>query len=634
MTIVQQTHLKPLGLRSSALILFAAPLLSVNGFAETSSNGAIEQITVTAHRTAITAVPQVRVIDRDNLDERGRSVGPDALATLPGLAISRSGAFGSQTQIRVRGSEANHLQVLVDGIEVNDPAIGSEYNFGNLNLAGVERIEFAPGAQSALWGSDAVSGVLNLITTPTQQRRELAVTGGSFNTWQAQGQLADRYESGYYSLSGSFYDTDGTNNALTGSEEDGFTSTNLHFSQGFTGEVISTALVLRYNDNEFDTDPAPFPISVPVDGDQRTDHREVAAKLEVSAQLLDGRWQPSLSLTYLDTNNDNRVDGQIIDQVNGERLRLSWKNHWQINDSQLLTAIIEREEEEFEQTGSVSFFGDPNQTQDGATNSISVEHVGRWGNWQTAISARFDSNDDFANSVSYRLAARYQIADAWQAFGSVATGTKNPSFFERFGFTPATFVGNSSLDPETNAQLSVGLRFQNALGQAEITLFADQLQDEINGFVATATPGIFTATNINDDSDRRGLELQASTRIGAFDLSGSYTYLDSEDPNGQTELRRPEHSGHLQLGYGFAAERGYLQIGSIFTGEQLDTDFRTFTQVALDNYSRVHLSARYALSDNVVIKARVENALDDDNEDVFMFRAPERAAFVTLQVQL
>lgn len=622
-------------------LTLTTPILAAQSLADPNltnsapeSNQRIEEITVTAHRTPIAAVPTVEVIQQQAIKQRGRSFGPDVLATLPGLAISRNGAFGSQAQIRVRGAEANHLQVLVDGIEVNDPAIGSEYNFGNLNLAGIERIEYAPGAQSSLWGSDAVAGVLNLVSTPSRQRRELAITGGSFDTWQGQFQFADVSEGSYYSLAGSYYDTDGTNNALTGSEDDGFTSSNLHFTHGITGERFTTQFVLRYGDAKFDTDPAPFPISVPIDGDQRTDHQELAAKFEISANRNARLWQPSLALTFLDTANDNRVNGTLTDTVDGQRLKLAFKNHWQLSERQLWTAILEHEEEKFSQTGTPSFFGDPNQSQDGTTNSLSVEHVGRWGSLRTAASARFDSNDDFEDAFSYRLAARYKIQDNLEAFAAVGTGIKNPSFYERFGFTTGNFRGNADLDPEQNQHASIGLKFESSIHRVQLTLFKDVLKDEINGFSFTTTPGVFTAINLNDDSDRQGAELQGSTQLAGFDISAGYTYLDAEDPNGQIELRRPEHSGHLQLGHAFAGERGYLQVGSIFTGEQVDTDFRSFSPVTLDNYNRVHLNASYAVTNNLVVKVRVENALDDETEDVFMFRPPKRALYFTLQANL
>ncbi|MCZ6855960.1 MAG: TonB-dependent receptor plug domain-containing protein, partial [Gammaproteobacteria bacterium] len=321
----------------------------------------IEEITVTAHRMPTASVPRIEILEREAIEQRGRSVGPDVLATLPGLAISRTGAFGGVTQIRVRGAEANHLQVLIDGIEVNDPAIGSEYAFAHLNLTGVERIEFLPGAQSALWGSDAVAGVLNLLTRPLGKRREMTITGGSFDTLQTRFQFANSTENGYYSLAASRYETDGTNISLTGTEDDGYDNTMFHFNGGLTGEKYGVQLVVRRTDSETETDPAPFPVSVPVDGDNRTDLKQTAAKLEVSADFMEGRWLQSLSVSYLKTENDNRMIGLVTDEVDGKRLKFGIKQHFRLNEHQTFTAILEREEEKFTQRGTPSFFGDPNQ---------------------------------------------------------------------------------------------------------------------------------------------------------------------------------------------------------------------------------------------------------------------------------
>ena len=605
------------------------------GNAQTDASGDdIDTLTVTAHRISTTAVPKIDLIDAQQIERRGRYNGPDSLEVLPGFAISRNGAFGSQAQVRVRGSEANHLQVLVDGIEVNDPAIGSEYDFAHLNLVGVQSLEFLPGAQSALWGSDAVAGVLQLRTTPQRQVRHVEAGGGSFGTRQARAHLADKLDNGHYSLALSTYDTDGTNTALSGGEEDGYDNQHVHLNTGFDHGRWTTEFVLRYTDSQSEFDPAPFPAFVPADGDRRFDHEELAGKIEVGTELLEGRWQPSLSLTYLETDNANRSDGVETDTTAGERLRVTLQQHFELNPQHAVTAVLEHEEEAFRQTGTASIFGDPNQRQDVSTQSIAVEHIGRFGALSTAASVRFDSNDDFDDAVSYRVAARYRVNESLEAFAAAGIAIKNPSFFERFGFTPDTFIGNPDLEPERNRHLSAGVTWGNADWRISATYFNDQLQDEINGFVFDAASGGFTADNIDEDSDRQGVELQARGRLGPLDVSAGYTYLDAEDPNGVREVRRPEHSGHIQIGANFAQDKGYVQVGSTFVGEQTDTDFGTFTTVDLDAYSRVHVNARYRLTPALEVSGRIENAFDDDTIDVFGFRAPKRGAFVTLTASL
>ena len=618
---------------SAALTVSAIAALAANA-AHADDDQSIDTLTVTAHRIKTSAVPKLDRIEQQAIERRGRYNGPDVLEVLPGFAVSRNGAFGSQAQVRVRGSEANHLQVLVDGIEMNDPAIGSEYDFAHLNLVGVQTIEFLPGAQSALFGSDAVAGVLNLRTVPNERTRRVEVGGGSFDTWQARAHLADRLAQGHYSLALSSYDTEGTNTATTGDEKDGYENRHAHFNGGFNRGVWRSNLVLRYTDTEAEFDPAPFPISVPVDGDERFDHEEFAAKVEIGADLLDGRWQPQLSVSYLDTDNETRTDGRIVNTTGGKRLRFALQHHFRLSERHAVTGILEHEEEEFAQTGAPSFFGNPNQTQDIAAQSVALEHIGRFGDLSTAISARYDDNDDFDAAISYRVAARYRLNQRAEVYAAAGTSIKNPTFYERFGFTPDTFVGNPDLDPEENRHLSAGVAWTGTRWSASATYFNDKLRDEIDGFVFDPGSGGFTAQNIDDDSKREGVELQATARLGSVDLSGGYTYLDAQDRDGVDELRRPRHSGHLQLGRGFAGDRGYLQVGGVFVGEQIDTDFRSFTPVALDAYSRVHLTLDYELTRNLRIGGRLENALDEETEDLFMFRAPGRAAFLTLAAEI
>ena len=618
-------------LAAFGVAITVAMTLSTTAFSATED---VDTLTVTAHRIATIAVPKVDRIDAAQIERRDHFIGPDVLETLPGFAVSRNGAFGSQAQIRVRGAEANHLQVLVDGIEINDPAIGSEYDFAHLNLAGVEAIEFLPGAQSALWGSDALAGVLNLRTTPQARERSISVTGGSFDTWQARARLADVLERGHYALALSSYDTDGTNTAFTGDEDDGYENQHAHFNGGIEQGVWRGELVLRYTDTRGEFDPTPFPGFVPVDGDQRFDHEEFASKIAIGAELLDGRWQPELAVTYLETDNENRANGAVTSTTAGKRVRISLQHHFEINAQHAITGILEHEAEDFEQTGTASIFGDPNQTQEISAQSVALEHIGRFGALSTAVSARFDSNDDFDDAFSFRLAGRYRIDEQWQAFAALGTAIKNPSFFERFGFTPDTFIGNPDLQPECNRHWSLGVSWLGEQWSVTATYFNDQLQDEINGFVFDAAGGGFTADNIDADSDRQGVELQATGQLGALDISAGYTYLDAEDPSGIREQRRPRHSGHAQIGWAFAADKGYLQIGGTFVGAQLDTDFGTFSPVELDAYNRVHASASYQLTPALRIRARVENLLDEETTDVFGFRAPKRGGFVTLSAQL
>ena len=174
-------------------MLIAAPA-AMAAEQKTAPSTQIETVTVIAHRmpTADNVLPiQFQV------PSTGPAIGADALRRLPSLAISQSGSLGSVTQVRIRGSEANHLLVLMDGVDLTDPATDGSYNFANLTLNGADHLELLAGAHSAIWGSDAVAGVLNISTTPRERARRLDVEAGAFDTRHAHVQLADRTEEHY-----------------------------------------------------------------------------------------------------------------------------------------------------------------------------------------------------------------------------------------------------------------------------------------------------------------------------------------------------------------------------------------------------------------------------------------------------
>ena len=176
--------------RNGFLIAVVA-LVPVSALA--ASEDEIEQILVSASRIGVVD-QRVHVLDEADVDSAGFH--PTDLPTLvPGFALSTAGPRGALSQARVRGAEANHLLVMIDGIQVNDPAAGSEFDFGSLDLAAIERVEFLAGPQSAVWGSDAIAGVLHIDTTPRVDDRRLRVGYGSHHTTDADitfAQVAER----------------------------------------------------------------------------------------------------------------------------------------------------------------------------------------------------------------------------------------------------------------------------------------------------------------------------------------------------------------------------------------------------------------------------------------------------------
>ncbi len=618
----------PLPVLALAGLIYAVP---ANAAEDTQQD--LETIVVTAHRipTSDPVLP-VEVIRF----EHHSPVGVEVLRQLPNFAISQAGSMGGLTQVRVRGSEANHTLVLIDGVEANDPATGSEYNFAHLLPFASNHIEFLPGAQSAMWGSDALAGVINLSTEPTHRIRTLGIEAGSFGTQVANLQLADRTKRYYYNLAVLDYTTEGTNTSRSGSEEDGYDHTSWHVSGGWVADRWRLRAMLRDTRTETEFDPLSFATFLPVDGDNDGEHDETLAStsLEMSGQ----RWFQQLQLSYLTTENTAFADGARLSVTEGERVKATYNGSFSFNAIAELQLLVEYEKEQFDQSGAASFFGDPNQSQEIDTTSAGLEYLGRAGDFAWSASLRHDDNSNFDDATSYRLALSYAFRNASTFWANYGTGIKNPSFVERFGFTPNTFIGNESLEPEINQHLSIGLKqslsFSEVKAELGVTLFRDRLEDEINGFFFDPSTFRFTAVNQPGESKRDGAELTLRARRGNNTVSLSWGVVNAEEDDGSTEIRRPHHSGNVQITH--QRERFAIHLAAYYVDDQDDLDFVSFpaTRVKLDAYTLIRAHVSFALTDNFEVSVRLENLLDEEYEDLLGFRTPGRAAYLRLKLSL
>ena len=637
--------------RGGARTLVACAPLFASLFASLANAAAEapERITVLATRTGTpvdVAPAPVEIIDEQAIDARQSGVPADLLRGAPGFSVSRSGGIGAVTEVRLRGAEANHLLVLVDGIDINDPALGSSVDFANLDMIGMTRVEILPGAQSALWGSDALAGVMNFETTPAPgaSERNVWVEGGSHDTMRESIRLARHDDAWYYAFDARHTETAGTNIATTGGEDDGYRNTTVHLNTGYTGERGSLQLVARGVKAQSEYDPTPFPNFVPVDGNLELDVHQRLFGLFGAFDQTD-RLTQRLAFRHYDSRNDNLTEGIRDGSSDGDKNQFTYQGDYAFAwgpTSQLLTWAYEYTREGFNQRGQASAFGDPNQDQHMDTNSAIGEWVIDWNGASASLSARHDANSDFQGSNDYRIALRIPLARPGSTlFLSAGTGTKDPTFVERFGFTPDTFVGNSNLRPERSRSTTVAL--DQAIGERasiRVSYFHDKLEDEIDGFVFDATAGGFTAINANGDSHRQGVEFSLTAQLlDTLHARFDYTYLDATQPGAvhqEDELRRPHSTGRIVLDYVPLPDRLSFELGAAYVGTHEDDDFSTFParRVSLDGYTLIHCTARVRIGDRVELTGRLENASDEHYQDVFGYATPGRQGYVGINVRL
>ena len=585
----------------------------------------IEEVIVTASR--IGRVDQNLTV----WDERELALptlhAADRLRELPGLAVA-GGSRGSLTQARLRGAEANHLLVLVDGVPVNDLATGGAFNFGMLDLTGLRRLELLSGPQSAVWGSTALAGVLHLLTTPAPAGNRLALTGGSHGTARADATLSRAAGPARVALSLGRVASDGTNTALRGDERDGFANTTAHLRTSVANRGWVFSSTARWTDAEAEYDPTPPPRFAPQDGDRRSDSR---ALLLLGRARYAGfeRFEPWVEVATLRTRLADVADGATTGTFAGRRDTATFAGNWR-HGRQGFNLTAEAKSERFAQTGTPTFYGDPNQRQHTRTFGIAAEYQAQLERAAFSASVRRDFNTAFRHATTYRLGVTSTGNPRW--FANIGRGVKNPTFVERFGYTPDTFHGNPDLLPESARGVEAGVILAGRRGDVSLTAFESRLRDEIDGFVFDSASGAFTARNRLGKSRRSGAELAFNAQFGRVRLRANTSLTRARDDEGQVETRRPRHlaavSARLRL-----TGRAEIGVGVSHAGAAEDQDFSTYParRVRLPGYRLLRADANFALADDWRLRLMVDNALDAPHSAVFGYRGPGRSALVRVE---
>ena len=563
----------------------------------------------------------------------------DALRRIPGIAVGRSGPLGSLTEIRIRGAEANHALLRIDGIEVGDPATGAP-DFDHLLAPYIDRVTVLRGPQSALWGSHALAGAIDVRTR--RGAGPAAVEGfveGGANAGAAAGfRLGAGDERRDYALSVTGLRSDGVNAARAGGERDGYRNLSASFVGGLRGGEaleIDAALRLTRFGSEYDT--ADFASGLLVDADRETRGQDVQGRVGAAFPLFDGLVEQKFEAAFADAERENSADRAPVSRSEGDRLTLGAQSHLAFRSGQggaehALTAAWERERTRAEAAGFTAF--DRSIVEDAL---IGEYRLGIGDRVFLSGAVRHDDNDLFADATTWRTTAAVLVPDpGLRLHASWGTGVTDPSFWEMFGSDP-DFQGNPALRPERSRGWDFGaeLPLFDGRGAVDATWFQATLEDEIvQSFVQRGGSWVGTLGNAAAKSARRGLEVSAEGRPApGLSVRASYTWTHSEDGMGAREIRRPRHLASLGGAWEFAGGRGVIDLGIDYTGGRTDTRFSSAgaETVRLAPFTLVRAAGSWRLSDGLELFGRVENALDQDYEEAFSYRSPGIGIWVGLR---
>jgi vitamin B12 transporter len=613
--------------------------------ANASADDALEQIIVTGARTPIAAADigsAVTVITRDDIDSRQARYVTDLLRAVPGFSVSHSGVVGSQTQVRVRGSEANHVLVLIDGVRANDPATGDEFRWEYLATANIERIEIVRGPQSALWGSDAVGGVVHIITRAGGERPGFDgyLEGGSENT--RNGAFSARFGNDAWTVAigAEQLTTDGFNISRSGDETDDAEITTATVNARFSPrEAIALDIGLRSVEAYSQFDGVDWYVTgLPTDSDVATDTAQLYAHVGASFGTAEQRVRHHVKLRYFDSDNRNVLEGRADISTASDRRSVAYQADLDVGNNRVAIAV-EHETTGFEQRGAV-IFDDPNQDQSMDVTSVVADFQGRGTDAMTwLLSARYDDSSDFDDVVTGRASLAWHVSETTTLRANVGSGQKTPTFVERFGYYAQSFEGNPELKPERSTSYDVGIDQHLGAVAVQLSLFRQDLRDEINGFhCPNPWPAPCTAVNMGGTSRRSGVELGANwSALESLEFGLSYTYTDSADADSAAELRRPRHAGSVHANYRFMEQRGQFSLAADYGGTRQDVFYPPWPNpseiVTLDDYWLVDVVLQYRVSDELTMFARGSNLLDTKYEQVFGYRTPGRSWYGGIRVQ-
>lgn len=611
---------------------------------------ALPEVSVTANLgevTPLTAVGSaVTIITGAELEAKQVRVVSDALRLVPGVAVSRTGTIGNQTQVRIRGSEGNQTLVMIDGVVVNNPASGSEFDFGHLLTQDVERIEVLRGPQSALYGSDAVGGVINIITRKGDGTPKIttSIEGGSQGTLIGNVSAATSGEGFSIRAGTTATTTEGASSAARwrgNDEADAYRGITSYLNASFD-PLKQLGFDLTFRDSHFKGDYDDFglrpgdttsTLQYAYDADSGSRGDETFGRGQVRLSLFDGKWSHKLGLSHFRAETDYLKNGATTSSSLGETTTYDYQTDYSFATPALAAEHL------------VTFAYVHKQDEIDSYVEKKVEQDSFVGQYQLRLfedlsltgALRRDAHDLFEDADTFRLTSAYCLEATGTKFrAAYGTGVKNPTINELYGYGGA-YKGNPNLKPEKGKGWDAGLDqylFGDRLSVG-VTYFDQRISDEIGTtYVFDAGSGTYVGSPINDTatSRHRGVEVEIlaqATDDLTFRLSYSYTHA-RDGKTGVAEVRRPANQGSLDIGYRFLEGRATTNLGLVYTGEFKDVVYtRTWVAVPhdMDSYVVANLAGSYQLTEGLQLFGRVENLFDEEYEEVYSYGSLGRSAF-------
>ncbi len=615
--------------------LSTAALLALTGVSavSTQASNKLEETVITSSRVEMPlreVATSISVITFDEIQLRGFSTVANTLRYEPAISVTSSGGAGTPTSVRIRGENGYRTKVYIDGIDITDnSATQAGPNFDNLLSGGIERIEILRGPEGLSYGADA-GGVINMYTKTPQP----GIAGG----FEAEGGRYDTYQFGGHVTGGTevvdgaamieHYETDGFNTRTTDTvlrDDDGYENTTLHGRTGWNiSDSLRAELVGRKVNGKGDYDSCFLGAPTYLETD---DCRQKYDQDFGRVALIHSAEQFSNTLSYNANTADRRFytegvndysyksDFQEIDYLG------SWKH------SEMLSLVYGGE---FQRDSMNAGDGDESRDQEG----YFMEYQGGFADSvYLSAGARYTDNEDFGSKTTYRTGAAYLVSAGDGEFklkATYGTGFRAPSLYEisyNTNFPPFSseppfgpLPPLPELEAEETEGYDAGIGYFATSGWYLDMVYFDQKIDNEIYFDLINFYGYLQG---DGETSSSGVEVTGQAPLGKmFVLTGNYTYTDTEDFEGEQRLRTPKNMGNIGLLTNLM--NGDLQINVNY---RVARDIADETTGSVGDYEVLDLSVSYQVVDSVQVYARVENATDEDYEEVPNYNTPGAAAY-------
>ena len=550
----------------------------------------------------------VEIISAEEIKKNSFNFVSEVLQTSSGVYVSQTGSFGGTATVRIRGASSDQTLVLIDGVPISDPSSpGGGYDFSSLLTSNIDRIEILKGSQSTLWGSDAIGGVINIVTFENASIPNIHLNTeiGSFNTEKIGTDFNIANEHNSLFLSYDSYKSDGISKADKrdgNSEKDGIGSRSYLLKTNhniFNSEISSN---INYRESDVDYDGYGFATGV-TDSDENTKGRQLNWSLLLRKAFLDD--QLVNSILFGESEIDRKYYTNNIENFSakGERKFIRYVGNYSLNDNNSFTFGFENEEVT---TSGVDF----------DTRSIFLLYetlISK--NFGFSLGLRGDDRNNLASQETPKITAFYNLNDEWRLRANWGEGFKLPTIFQSTFFCCGAEKPNENLLPETSEGYEIGIDYKSNenFNKIGVTFFDQDISNMID--FSFSIGGYENIKKVYS----KGVEVNFVSQLkDNITISGSFTKLDSENEFGSRLSRLPEEKGNLNIDFSLGLKNNFY-ISLFYNGDEVDP------RGEVSDWFRSDLNFSRNISDKAKIYFKVKNIFDEEYQDIYGYGTEERS---------